>query len=53
MTNTPTSSSEQQKPASNPQQTQGNPQQNQGSPQQQQGGNKPSTEKPAGQPQQK
>ncbi len=33
MTNTPTASSEQQKPAnpaSNPQQTQGNPQQNQG-----------------------
>jgi hypothetical protein len=54
MTNTPTSPSEQQKPASNPQQTQGNPQQNQNNPQQQQqSGNKPSTEKPSGQPQQK
>jgi hypothetical protein len=50
-------------PASNPQQTQGNPQQgnqqqgnqqqNQGKPQQNQGGNKPNTDKPAGQPQQK
>jgi hypothetical protein len=55
MNNTPTSSSDQQKPASNPQQTQGNPQQGEANPQQQQqqGGNKPSTEKPAGQPQQK
>ena len=45
-------------PASNPQQTQGNPQQgnqqqNQGKPQQNQGGNKPNTDKPASQPQQK
>ena len=38
-------------PASNPQQ--GNQQQNQGKPQQNQGGNKPNTDKPAGQPQQK
>ncbi len=60
MSNTPISSSTEQKPASpaNPQQTQGNPQQgnqqqNQGNPQQNQGGNKPSTDKPAGQPQQK
>jgi hypothetical protein len=57
MTNTPTSSSEPQKPAasaSNPQQTQGTPQ-NQGKPQQQQtqGSPQPSTDKPAGQPQQK
>jgi len=47
----------------NPQQTQGNPQQGnqqqnqgkpqQGNPQQNQGGNKPSTDKPSGQPQQK
>lgn len=46
MSNTPISASVEQKPAtpaSNPQQTQGNPQQ----------GNKPSTDKPAGQPQQK
>ena len=45
-------------PASNPQQSQGNPQQgnqqqNQGKPQQNQGGNKPNTDKPASQPQQK
>ena len=61
MSNTPISASAEQKPAtpaSNSQQTQGNPQQgnqqqNQGNPQQDQGGNKPSTDKPAGQPQQK
>jgi hypothetical protein len=55
MTNTPTMAPEQQKPASpaNQQQTQGKPQQNQSNPQQQQGGNKPSTDKPASQPQQK
>ena len=69
MTNTPISASTgQQKtasPASNPQQTQGNPQQTQGNPQQgnqqqtqgkpqqNQGGQKPGTDKPAGQPQQK
>jgi hypothetical protein len=55
MTNTPTASSEQQKPAnpaSNPQQTQGNPQQTQGNPQQNQGGQKSGNEKP-GQQQQK
>jgi hypothetical protein len=51
MTNTPISASTEQKPASDPQQTQGNPQQ--GNQQQNQGGNKPSTDKPAGQPQQK
>jgi hypothetical protein len=60
MTNTPISASAEQKPASpaNPQQTQGNPQQGnqqqtQGNPQQNQGGNKPSTDKPTSQPQQK
>jgi hypothetical protein len=53
MTNSPISASTEQKPASpaNPQQTQGNPQQ--GNQQQNQSGNKPSTDKPVGQPQQK
>ena len=55
MTNTPTMTSEPQKPASpaNTQQTQGNPQQTPGNPQQQQSGNKPSTDKPGVQQQQK
>jgi hypothetical protein len=53
MTNTPITASAEQKPTSpaNPQQTQGNPQQ--GNQQQTQGDNKPSTDKPASQPQQK
>jgi hypothetical protein len=53
MTNTPISASNEQKPASPaPQQTQGTPQQ--GNQQQNQGGgDKPSTDKPASQPQQK
>ncbi len=53
MTNTPISASTEQKPTSPANPQQGNQQQTQGHPQQNQGGNKPGTDKPASEPQQK